>query len=61
MYFQVCSNSAYPQHAGERYRTNGPLVFTWFNGLAALLVVIFELRKISNTNSRKLSGLILQK
>ena len=21
MYFQVCSNSAYPQHSGERYRT----------------------------------------
>ena len=27
MYFQVCSNSAYTQHSGERYRTNGPLVF----------------------------------
>ena len=27
MYFQVCSNSAYPQHSGERYRTNGPLVY----------------------------------
>ena len=27
LYFQVCSNSAYPQHSGERYRTNGPLVF----------------------------------
>ena len=26
MYFQVWSNSAYPQHSGERYRTNGPLV-----------------------------------
>ena len=26
MYFQLCSNSAYPQHSGERYRTNGPLV-----------------------------------
>ena len=26
MYFQVCSNSTYPQHSGERYRTNGPLV-----------------------------------
>ena len=26
LYFQVCSNSAYPQHSGERYRTNGPLV-----------------------------------
>ena len=25
MYFQVCSNSAYPQHSSERYRTNGPL------------------------------------
>ena len=26
MYFQVCSNSAYPQNSGERYRTIGPLV-----------------------------------
>ena len=26
MYVQVCSNSAYPQHSGERYRTNGPVV-----------------------------------
>ena len=26
MYFQVCSNSAYPQHSGERYKTSGPLV-----------------------------------
>ena len=26
MYFQVCSNAAYPQHSDERYRTNGPLV-----------------------------------
>ena len=23
LYFQVCSNSAYPQHPDERYRTNG--------------------------------------
>ena len=22
VYFQVCSNSAYPQHSGERYRTS---------------------------------------
>ena len=27
LYFQVCSNSAYPQHIGERYRTNGHLVY----------------------------------
>ena len=26
MHFQVRSNSAYPQHTGERYRTIGPLV-----------------------------------
>ena len=26
MYFQVCSNPSYPQHSGERYRTNGLLV-----------------------------------
>ena len=30
MYFQVCSNSAYPQYSGERYRTNGPLVQSSF-------------------------------
>ena len=27
MYFQACSNSAYPMHSGERYRTIGPLVY----------------------------------
>ena len=26
LYFQVYSNSACPQHSGERYRTSGPLV-----------------------------------
>ena len=26
LYFQVCSNSAYPQHSRERYRNNSPLV-----------------------------------
>ena len=30
MYFQVCSNSAYPQHSGERYRIIGPLVIFVF-------------------------------
>ena len=34
MYFQVCSNSTYPQHSGERYRTNGPLVYQIFFKLA---------------------------
>ena len=34
MYFQVCSNSAYPQHSGERYRANGPLVYLTFVKLA---------------------------
>ena len=29
LYFQVCSNSAYPQHSGERYWTNGPLVWSF--------------------------------
>ena len=28
-YFQACSNSAYPMHTDERYRTNGPLVVRW--------------------------------
>ena len=27
IYFQAYSYSAYPMHSGERYRTNGPLVF----------------------------------
>ena len=31
IYFQVCSHSAYPQHSGERYRTNGPLVTKIWN------------------------------
>ena len=30
LYFKVCSNSAYPQHSGERYRTSGPLVWYFF-------------------------------
>ena len=29
MYFQVCYNSAYPQHSAERYMTNGSLVFSY--------------------------------
>ena len=29
MYFQVCSNSTYPQHSGEWYRTSGPMVWKW--------------------------------
>ena len=32
LHFQVCSNSAYPQHSGERYRTNGPLVTIFLGG-----------------------------
>ena len=28
-YFQVCSNSAYAQHSGERYRTNDPLILLY--------------------------------
>ena len=31
IYFQVCSNSAYPQHSGEQYRTNGHLVIIWLS------------------------------
>ena len=29
LYFQVCSNSTYPQHSGEWYRTSGPMVWKW--------------------------------
>ena len=31
MYFQACSNSAYPMHLGEQYRTNDPLVWACFD------------------------------
>ena len=41
MYFQVYSNSAYPIHSGERYRTIRPLV----------LVQYWKLRE-SSTKSR---------
>ena len=30
MYFQVCSNSTYPQYSGERYKASGPLFFLAF-------------------------------
>ena len=30
LYFEVYSNSAYPQHSGERYRTIGPLISCGF-------------------------------
>ena len=30
LYFQVRSNSEYLQHSGERYRTNGPLVYSMY-------------------------------
>ena len=48
MYFQACSNSAYPQHSGERYRTNGPLVpfsrpsFT-ASTMSAFIVAFFQI------------------
>ena len=31
MYFQARSNSAYPMHSVERYKTNGPLVICFYN------------------------------
>ena len=40
MHFQVCSNSAYPQHSGERYRTNGPLVFV------PVIIVVLEINPL---------------
>ena len=45
MYFQVCSNSAYLQHSGERYRTNGPLVNVglmgqWWSALPLVLLIV---------------------
>ena len=39
MCFQVCSNSTYPQHSGERYRTNGPLVYYYYKQLKIAVVV----------------------
>ena len=51
MYFQVCSNSTYSQHSGERYRTSGPLVYL-------IEVIIMSKRSSflsmrSNRNARK--------
>ena len=46
MYFQVCSNSAYPMHSGERYRTSGPLVSSpgWAYNIGRLQSVINTLQ-----------------
>ena len=43
MYFQVCSNSAYPQHSGERYRPNVPLVV---DNMKEDCVLLGKLRKL---------------
>ena len=51
MYFQACSNSAYPVHSGERYRINGPLVDDYvcdFKGL-----IDFESSSIAFCNDIK--------
>ena len=42
MYFQVCSNSTYPQHSGERYRTSGPLLLME-EGFPALFLCLWLL------------------
>ena len=43
MCFQVCSNSTYPQHSGERHRTNGPLVLShsWKHVVVFFFVFFF--------------------
>ena len=54
LHFQVCSNSAYHKHSGERYRTNGPLTFSLgtFVMAPANDLVLFEISEIS-LKSRK--------
>ena len=46
-YFQVCSNSAYPQHSGERYSTSGPLVYNYYR-FSLLRLIWSPLRFILN-------------
>ena len=49
MYFQVCSNSTYPHHSGEQYRTNGPLVSCVGNfRVFTVFPVIWEPDAVSN-------------
>ena len=43
MYFQVCSNLAYPQHSGKRYRSFGPLVV---DNMKEDYVLLGKLRKL---------------
>ena len=40
MYFQACSNSAYPMHSGERYRTNGFPVLFWNRKIPTVVMAI---------------------
>ena len=47
MYFEVCSNSAYPQHFGERYRTNCPLVFS----IIVTIILLYGEKLISHLSS----------
>ena len=51
LYFQVCSNSAYPQHAGERYRTNGPLVEDFEANVYKTMMPIFLTMHIPRTGT----------
>ena len=50
MYFQVCSNSAYSQHSGERYRTNGPLVFVFVRIVVLELIPFFDVFRLPIVN-----------
>ena len=52
MYFQVWSNSSYPQHSGERYRTNGHLVLFWV--LRPVKIISLILNRASRKVGRKL-------
>ena len=45
MYFQVCSHSTYPQDSGERYRTNGPLVFKLFYRYIYFYITVYYMIK----------------
>ena len=52
MYFQVCSNSAYPQHSGERYRTSGPVDLKGFE-LSCIALCFYAIIAIKHEDLRE--------
>ena len=56
MYFQVCSNSAYPQHSGERYRTSAHLVHFSSSNFQTLRIFITLFSKTVRPTKLKLGA-----